>query len=1241
MTANQSSRSARLFQDYRREDSGSYHTAPVDPGSPTDVDEDDYYTPPSPSSAAQQRAKASPFTSRSNPRKRPSDSSIVTESPPKLTKVYKGKQPADLGTDQDNFIKPALYMARSFQATATTTTNTSANTSFNNSLVSSQETQATSVNTSFMIDGANDDAEFRPRKSSTSLESLGGSDVFATLSKAERTAFDLQEQREKDRVFSQEASRESASTYDSIDESLWNEAETRVMTAVALGPELSASTPPKIASKASDLSNESPLRVPWYIRDIPSQDLFTEALPDHLANCPYFFAFICCRVACSKGISMDELVQSMDLVSAQNDCQAFWKAAPHTPLREPSSVWTDAKKSLTGYVFKGKLLFNNKRNSSSPVFKLELSPIQKDKSCRLERMFGSDRFLYLTVPSFHTDKPDRFTLDEMMQIEKHWKSWLLETHLFLGRRWRVFHIEPIEKKKGALRKDSTADKRLVLFATEGLHIEEPLLIGQMLNQFFDFEANKEQNFCKAFARFDLALSRTTPTYTFELGQIIRVNDTFSNGTPEDQMYNDTGLDWADCKTKQVMNDGCSQISVGAAQKVWEAYRSATGSDEPLPSAFQGRIAGAKGMWMLSAEPHTRDPHHLSIWIEITDSQLKFETRQDTLKPQPHSVTFDYLKHSFLTGATNLHISFIPILADRGVPSDIITTLIRKQLDDERKQLLEMLHDTVPLHNWTVKLTPALPTSGLLTWQASLPLSLAEKVKFLLRHGFHPEKNSYLAARLMRFIKSRQAIMEQKLRAPLGKATNLLGLADPLRVLKPGEVHVHFSKPFVDEFTMETFRHLDGLELLVARQPACRRSDIQKVRAISHPKLSHLVDVIVFPATGQYPLAGKLQGGDYDGDIFWTCWQSELVEPFRNAPAPYDALDPADFGIKKDTRRLYDVMNPGDLSTVDSFLEQAIRFRVSETFLGKATNLLDSVAYRDNKIHSESLNELCAVHDLLVDAPKQALCYERRDFEALLRKHGDPPKPAHKQAMEFNARRKAMSETDTDQQRTFRHKSENLLDYLYFDVIRAHNVETLKLVDSALSKEDDDDADLTSLYTQVRALDIKPINAELDALVVKFGPIATRWNDFFPGDKKPDFPGARRPEFNAEKHNSDVETCYALFRCLMPSSANASKPEIALLLCHFFGPEQPSLWEMIRASALYATYRTNKKRMNLVWNMAGRELCLLKVGASQGTYSMVPAIFANMKPKPMKAYKPADDDEDSEDELETSLEQVVR
>lgn len=44
----------------------------------------------------------------------------------------------------------------------------------------------------------------------------------------------------------------------------------------------------------------------------------------------------------------------------------------------------------------------------------------------------------------------------------------------------------------------------------------------------------------------------------------------------------------------------------------------------------------------------------------------------------------------------------------------------------------------------------------------------------------------------------------------------------------------------------------------------------QVKAVFKPELMHIVDVVVFPSTGNYPLAGKLQGGDYDGDsVSWS------------------------------------------------------------------------------------------------------------------------------------------------------------------------------------------------------------------------------------------------------------------------------------------------------------------------------------------------------------------------------------
>jgi hypothetical protein len=328
-----------------------------------------------------------------------------------------------------------------------------------------------------------------------------------------------------------------------------------------------------------------------------------------------------------------------------------------------------------------------------------------------------------------------------------------------------------------------------------------------------------------------------------------------------------------------MNDGCARISVGAALRIWQHYRNATDSDEPLPSAFQGRIGGAKGMWMISAEPQTRDPAHLETWIEITKSQQKFEPVYDDdgddQSYNVHRLTFNYYKHSSVSSSSNLCISFIRILVDRGIRQDVIANLIATRLDQERAQLFDMLTDPVRLHNWITKQDYAAPTSTILQWQAALPSSVPGKAKLMIRSGFRPVQSPYLARSLEKLVKANQFWMEQGLHAPLGKTTYLLGIADPTGDLQPGEIYVQFSKPFLDEFDRTSYRNLQGEEVLVARQPACRRSDIQKMRAVSCPSLSHIVDLIVFSKRGEFPAARKLQGGDYDGDTFWTCW-----EPFR-------------------------------------------------------------------------------------------------------------------------------------------------------------------------------------------------------------------------------------------------------------------------------------------------------------------------------------------------------------------------
>ncbi|KAH7071682.1 RNA dependent RNA polymerase-domain-containing protein [Paraphoma chrysanthemicola] len=1244
------------FLTRARDDRDSHYTTAPEPGSSTD--EDDFETPPSPTPSSRHMQASPRFLptgpqfARTNTRKRPSESSEGSGSSPKLTRT-KGKEPIGVHPydGPSLFKKPSLDMARSFQAAATTTT--SANTSFNASLSSSQQTRADTVNTSFTsYDGVTEDK--LTRTSSTTLGSLDDQDLLYVGTKLESQLLESQ------RLVSQDGTRESTSTYGSIDEvelaattsrlessdtSMLASTFASVLYPALAGPALSRSlanptdglAPPRLDAAASILpptKTESPSRLAYYIRDLPQQNLFVDPLADALHKFPFFISFICCRIAEAKSIPILELMRNLDLGQLDSPDHLWTRLESHPQmsriaLRDSKSVWFAAQKSFEGVTFKGKLVFN-KSALAKTVFKLELQPLQLEMSCQLQRQYGADRFLYLSVPSFQMkDKPERFGYADMQAIRASFHSWLLKTHSFLGRLWRVFQIQPI-KKKSDVGKDDTADMRLVLFAIEGVGIDGSLSIGAMLNGFIPFEVNKAQNYCKAQARIDLGLSKTTPTLCFKPSQIRRIRDTYSDGTPEATSFNDTRLSWTDAPPRQVMNDGCSRISVGAALQIWNQYRKITGSDDPFPSVMQGRIGGAKGVWMISAEPQTRRAEDLEIWIEITDSQLKFEPPWEDCADDrlfnKHRLTFNLLKYSHATRPTDLHISFIPIMVDRGVPRDVISKFMTDRLDEERQELLGMLSDPVSLHNWIAKQGAG---DSNIRWQAALPLSVHDKVKLLLRSGFCPEQAPYLAYVLERFLRQRQTWMEQKLRAPLGKATFMYGIADPKGVLQPGEVHIQFSTPFNDPYTGISFRNLQSLEILSARQPACRASDIQKLRAVQHPGLSHLVDVVVFSSRGPFPLAGKLQGGDYDGDIFWICWEDCLVAPFQNAPAPLEPLNPARYGIKTDIRKLHQVMDTSDLSTVDGFLAEAFKFRTAPSLLGQATNFLEKLSYHQNAISSPQIDALCDVHDLLVDAAKQAYSFTEDGFNNLVRyklKCGKLKKPAYKIAMEVSAKVKDNEGgRPVPNQKKPKHRPENILDYLFFDVFQAHNAETMDRVMARLSKEEDDDPDLQFPYRQLRNSANAQLQEELNNLIASFADIRDKWNGCF----------GSKPGMTSEMYCQALNSAYEPFRALLPR--NTSDPTIAPLVRPYFGQGHPTMWETIRASALYCTY---PKKYSFVWHMAGRELAHLKARALPETLDVVAPIFANMKPKPIKAPRPEDDDDEpSEDEFESALESI--
>jgi len=1025
------------------------------PGTPTESDTNsEYETPPSPttdSHAAQRRIRASAQANMGSGSKRPSDSSDnAGMSPPKFSRTAKGKQA--FGDHQDDSRPmPKLQLDNSSPDLGRTfRTDTTGNTSF--SSIWSEKPHLDTTGDSFLTEYTDGDIVY-PKLAPVSSSGFGSIDEDELLETSRRF----------------EEVRHQTGTDSSVPPDRRSGPPSAPIEASPGNPSAS-----KTASASGKMS--------WALRDLPDRGLFINNPPEGMKGAPFIVNMQCALIATSNNVQIDSVMSRY--TEAVSTYRGFWEAILNNEhakswnlkLRNTENAWQSHSDRYIGYTFKAQLGFNSR--SKGYLFSLKLEPLQRDNSCRLQRKFGSDRFLYLTVPAFERESiPPRFK-SEVHKIEEQWDKWLSRDHSFLGRKWRAFHLEDIKKKKShrsaAERREEGAKKRVVLFAVEGWDIE-PIPIGDMLNWFFPFADNMEQSFCKAFARLDLGLSRTTPTITVKPSQVLYVRDTLSDGTPEDVRFNDRRLDWSEPYDEHVvMNDGCSVISVGAAKEIWKHL----GRAGPIPSVFQARIGGAKGLWMISAPTNTTDPEHNKVWIKITASQLKFTAHaedrdvSDKGDYDPLRLTFEVNGHSSRPRASELHISFIPILIDRGVETHTIAALMQERLRYDADELLDTLLDPKKVRAWVSKQMTAkeeafraATTDPGVGWLGSLPNSLGEKIILLLESGFQLPNSEALANWFCRFVEAQFTSMEKSLSVPLGKATYLLGIADPHGILEPGEVHCNFMENFVDEFSNETFFCLDDMDLLIARQPACRRSDIQKVRATFKMELAYLPDVVIFPSKGQFPLAGKLQGGDYDGDRFWLCWEQSLVEPFKNAPAPLHSPKPADYGIKVEKRKVREIINVHNLNTVGFWLEESFKFRNNPGLLGIVTNFLESQAYLQNTIHSPSLEALCAVHDLLVDTAKQGFVFTRKDFDNFVKGCRDlkpkARKPAYKEVMDRSGRDMA--------QRTKREPKPNLrnpLDFLFFSILRPQNLTTMNLLRERLkSATSTVDSDFQQLYLE--------------------------------------------------------------------------------------------------------------------------------------------------------------------------------
>ncbi|KAI9889202.1 MAG: hypothetical protein M1814_005718 [Vezdaea aestivalis] len=937
-------------------------------------------------------------------------------------------------------------------------------------------------------------------------------------------------------------------------------------------------------SKPSDLINTIKEK-------LASSSGFGEPMPPRHQSLPLRVRYEISRLALYCRISLSDLGKiPLDVTKSYNqlwnwiqDQQAFVDKV--LPEKCTEKVWAAAE-SFEEVSASGEIEYCRSRDDVD-FFNFRLKPMTTDKPHRLGRRFGNDRFLTVDFPS-----TDRLKIPKWIQSGEGFRTeianWLHnQTFDICGRKWKVFAIVPLKRNN----QKSGAAAVLQLFAVDGCDFSrtrsasssrsnnllnrKPQSVEDLWQWFLEPQLNNNSMACKAFDRIRIGLSRPKATVVLEANQIRHVRDKVNRSGGE---------------VGKVMDDGCARMSRGLARQIARQLELTA-----WPTAFQGRIGAAKGLWIADLNEdcsRSSDNPDQDIWIEVNESQTKFKVSATQLNRDAFFRTFEVLGCARPLKSAELNVQFLPILHNQGVPRHVLRNLLEKDIEFKITELREALTGGRIFFRQWCQDTKSVVSDRLhgeaVPWLAGLPQSETERIIFMLESGFDPRSNKFLSDIAWRQCSQYCMKLQERLHINVQQSCSCYCVADPLGVLKPGEVHIGFSGSFdtPDNSFQDTL--LDNREVLVARSPAHLTSDIQKVRCVFKSELAPLKDVIVFPSTGLVPLASLLSGGDYDGDRVWVCWDPELVAPFHSAPL----LDAVAMEFEKDDKTIGDLLDPDATKT---FLQHCFDFALRPSLLGLCTSYKESYCYLQNNLDGEAAHALSTLISNLVDARKAGVIFDDDHWQQLKASLG-LPKKLNKPAYDQDSKERPKGAP--------KNGCVHINDYLYFDVALS-KIEDLKTSFHDTFREAVvSDSDLTELFRkrdltansdpELREV-IRNLNTQLERVFQSWRASQSHKQDGWRKTKKA----------NEKGYEEKLAEAFEAYNGIRPMESDHT-------LVKLWNEDLISStgeWKRFKASATFWRFH---KRGNFPWLMAGRELGLIKAHATQDPRTVVEDIHSGMK-----------------------------
>uniref|UniRef100_A0A914P746 RNA-dependent RNA polymerase n=1 Tax=Panagrolaimus davidi TaxID=227884 RepID=A0A914P746_9BILA len=315
------------------------------------------------------------------------------------------------------------------------------------------------------------------------------------------------------------------------------------------------------------------------------------------------------------------------------------------------------------------------------------------------------------------------------------------------------------------------------------------------------------------------------------------------------------------------NSFCFSDGVGTISPDFAAQISQDLQLPYIPSAFQIRYAGCKGMVFIDKEDHCQDRQLFGnggkYLLCFRKSQQKF-----IVENNDEYLDFDVVNFSTPTPA-NLFPVFTAMLDSLAYCGNT-----RKKLHERLRQLqyqrfLEIIKP-LAINAQFIKTLKTLPQY--------FPISAIED-KFLIEEPF---LRSMIEAKAV----SNAKLMMSKcqLQLPMSLARAVFGIMDPTGILNHGEIFFKYSEPS----SLNTKTVLIQEKVGITKGPIYHAGDIRFLRSVDIPALHHLSDVLVFPSRGFRPHPDEIGGGDLDGDTYIIFWDPDLIPNWEAPSADYTA-----------------------------------------------------------------------------------------------------------------------------------------------------------------------------------------------------------------------------------------------------------------------------------------------------------------------------------------------------------------